>query len=166
VTSGGKEPVQVQGDKVPVGVVDAPPAPIAEVEGHDHGVQEKDHEDEEGDEEVVRKPLWGPCECCISCVSPPLSIFGIQWIADRQVVTEYFHNENFEGVGQGTSLLFSEKVLMARPPNMSEPPKCQYRSRLDPECTQSTCFYALLGPGGKEENTVTYLVGVVGWDGS
>jgi hypothetical protein len=140
VTSGGKEPVQVQGDKVPVGVVDAPPAPVSEVEGHDHGVQEKDQQ-ENGDEEVVRKPLWGPCECCMTCVSPPLSIFGIQWTADIQVVTEYFHNENFEGVGQGTSPLslpFFSKALMTRPPNMPEPPKRQYRSRMDPEQSEST----------------------------
>jgi len=70
-TSGGKEPVQVQGDKVPVGVVDAPPPPVTEVEGHDQELLQKDHANEEGDEEVVRKPLWGPCECCISCVSYP-----------------------------------------------------------------------------------------------
>ena len=69
-TSELNESVQVQGDKVPVGVVDAPPVPMPEVEGHDQGLQEKDREDEEGDEEVARKPLWGPCECCISCVSP------------------------------------------------------------------------------------------------
>jgi hypothetical protein len=69
-TSGSiKEPVQVQGDKVPSGVVDVPPPPMTEVEGHDQGLQEKDDEDGGGDEEVVRKPLWGPCECCISCVS-------------------------------------------------------------------------------------------------
>jgi hypothetical protein len=73
-TSGGKEPIQVQGDKVPSGVVDAPPAPMTEVEGHERGLQEKDHEDEEGHEEVVRKPLWGPCECCISCVSAAFSL--------------------------------------------------------------------------------------------
>jgi hypothetical protein len=69
-TSGDKQPVQVQGDKVPVGVVDAPPAPMTEVEGHEQELQEKDQE-EDGDVEVVRRPLWGPCECCISCVSPP-----------------------------------------------------------------------------------------------
>jgi hypothetical protein len=68
VPSGGKEPVQVQGDKVPSGVVDAPPAPMTEVKGHQQGLQEKDQEE---DEEVVRKPLWGPCECCISCVNLP-----------------------------------------------------------------------------------------------
>jgi hypothetical protein len=136
-----EEPVQVQEDKVPSGVVDAPPAPMTEVEGHEQGLQEKDQEDD-GDEEVLRKPLWGPCECCISCVSPPLSIFGTQWTADIQVVTEYFHSENFEGVGQGTSLfpflLFDTKVLMTRPPDMPEPPKCKYWSQMDPECSEST----------------------------
>ena len=68
-TSAGTEPAQVQEDEVPGGVVDAPPPPVTEVEGHDQGLQEK--ADEEVDEEVKRKPLWGPCECCISCVSCP-----------------------------------------------------------------------------------------------
>jgi len=103
-TSGAKEPVQVQeGDKVITGVVYVPPPPMTEVEGHDQD-QEKYQEDEEEDEEVKRKPLWGPCECCISCVSLPSFFFPKRSIADEQVVTEYFHNENFEGVGQGPSL--------------------------------------------------------------
>ena len=70
-TSGGNQPVEIQGDKVPLGVVDAPPVTMSAVEGHDQGLQEKDREDEERDEEVVRRPLWGPCKCCISCVSLP-----------------------------------------------------------------------------------------------
>jgi hypothetical protein len=101
---GGNQPTQAQGDRVPGVVVDAPPPPVTEVEGHDQGLQEKDHEEGVGDEEVVRKPLWGPCECCISCVSlPSFSISRMLQMADEQVVTEYFHNENFEGVGQGTT---------------------------------------------------------------
>ena len=103
-TSGAKEPIQVQeGDKFIGGVVDVPPPPVTEIEGHDQGLQEKGHEEEEEDEEVKRKPLWGPCECCISCVSLPTFLFPKRSIADEQVVTEYFHNENFEGVGQGPS---------------------------------------------------------------
>jgi len=66
------EPDQVrEGDKAMAGVVDVPPPPINEVDCHDQGLQEKNHEDEEEDEEVKRKPLWGPCECCISCVGLP-----------------------------------------------------------------------------------------------
>jgi hypothetical protein len=104
---GSNQPTQAQGDRLPGGVVDAPPPPLGEAEGHDRGLQKQDHAEGEGDgnghEEVVRKPLWGPCECCISCVSlPSFSLSRMLQMTDKQVVTEYFHNENFEGVGQGT----------------------------------------------------------------
>jgi hypothetical protein len=86
-------------DKEPSMVVDAPPPPVTETEeGHGGELQEKEDGQEDGEE--VRKPLWGPCECCISCVSLPLQQ---EYQTDKQVVTEYFHNENFEGVGQGIS---------------------------------------------------------------
>lgn len=49
---------------------------------------------------------------------------------------------------------------------MLESPKYKYRSGMDSECSESTRCYPVLGSGrGKEEDTVTYMVGVVGWDG-
>lgn len=56
-------PIQ-EANKTPITVTDAPPPPETEVEGHDQGLQ-----DSKEDGEVKREPLWGPCECCISCVS-------------------------------------------------------------------------------------------------
>lgn len=118
-------------DKEPVGLpVDAPPPPVQGVEGREHHLQE----DEGAEGEPRRTSLWGPCECCISCVS-------ISFIQDsttelmNQLVTEYFHNENFEGVGQGQSSTANvQSELISRPPNMLEPLECQYRSRLGRKC--------------------------------
>lgn len=72
-----KESIQGQeGDKLPSVVVDVPPPPVTEVEGHDGGLPNtKEDDDGHGNEEEgKRKPLWGPCECCISCVRPILGL--------------------------------------------------------------------------------------------
>jgi hypothetical protein len=77
-------------DKESVGLpVDAPPPPLPEDgDGHHHEAQEDG--DEEGDgEPQKRKSLWGPCECCISCVSAPCRA-RIELQADRPVGNRIF----------------------------------------------------------------------------
>jgi hypothetical protein len=74
-------------NKEPVGLpVDAPPPPLPkDGEGHQHETQEDEDEDIEGEgegegegEPQKRTSLWGPCECCISCVSTPLVKFELE----------------------------------------------------------------------------------------
>jgi hypothetical protein len=91
-------------DEAPVGLpVDAPPPPLPEDgEGHQHEIQEDEDEEAEGEgEPQKRRSLWGPCECCISCVSFPYFKLNLGDKLTKQLVTEYFNHENFEGVGQG-----------------------------------------------------------------
>jgi hypothetical protein len=49
------------------------PAHIPGEASTDLGKVDNDSEVEVDGEEESRKPLWGPCECCISCVSLSLS---------------------------------------------------------------------------------------------
>ena len=70
-TAEASTPTQ-EGDKVPLTVPDAPPLPLSETEGHDQQLQDSEEDDDEVElGEEKRKPLWGPTECCISCVSLP-----------------------------------------------------------------------------------------------
>jgi hypothetical protein len=47
--------------------VDAPPVPEGERTDEKEHITQEEAGSEAGD--GPRKPLWGPCECCISCVS-------------------------------------------------------------------------------------------------
>ena len=73
-------------EKESVAVADAPPVP-----------DDPNHEEQD----TEKKPLWGPTKCCISCVSSSHRARMTMLIIE--LVTEYFHAENFEGVGQGVS---------------------------------------------------------------
>jgi hypothetical protein len=80
-------------DKEPVGLpVDAPPPPLPENgEGHQHEIQEDDNEEGEGEgEPQERKSLWGPCECCISCVSAHSRQAQVGLQADERVSDRVF----------------------------------------------------------------------------
>ncbi|GFZ50912.1 hypothetical protein JCM24511_08670 [Saitozyma sp. JCM 24511] len=55
--------------------------------------------DEESEEDLrARGRMWGKCPCCIGCVSGRTTRLTVR--LTRQLTTDYFHAENFEGVGQ------------------------------------------------------------------
>lgn len=98
---------------------DAPPVPV-EVDQAAAPLQESEKEGN-GEDEVPRKPLWGPTPCCISCVSRLDTLTSSpEHHADEslQLVTEYFNAENFEGVGQGASCSLSLRVNAHRPDHL------------------------------------------------
>jgi hypothetical protein len=81
---GGSSTIVGQGDVDEAGASPPPPLP-KDGEGHQHETQEDEDEDIEGEgegegegEPQKRTSLWGPCECCISCVSTPLVKFELE----------------------------------------------------------------------------------------